>query len=94
MRPALPDGFELVILSDFAQFNGGAGVVALNSARQMAASGVPVTVFSAVGPVDKSLLEVPNLRIICLGQEEIIKDPYRSRAFVRGVNNRPAARVA
>lgn len=87
---ALPEGFELIILSDFACLNGGAAVVALNSAREMAAAGVPVTVFSAVGPVDKTLLGVPNLRVVCLEQEEIVKDPRRVRAFLRGVNNRPA----
>ncbi len=93
MTPALPDGFELIILTDFACLNGGASVVALNSARQMALAGSPVTVFSAVGPVDETLRGVPNLSVVCLEQEEIVKDPRRVRAFLRGVNNRPAVRA-
>ncbi len=90
MTSSLPDGFELIILSDFAHFNGGAAVVALNSALHIAKTGTPVTILSAVGPVDKALVDVPNLSIVCLDQQEIVKDPARARAFVRGVNNGPA----
>ena len=36
MIPALPDGFELVVLSDFAHANGGAPAVALQTARGVA----------------------------------------------------------
>ncbi len=89
----LPAGFELVILSDFAVFNGGAAVVALNQAREMARGGTPVTIFSACGPPDPSLLGIPNLTVHCLAQAEIVKDPQRLRAFMRGVNNRPAVRA-
>ncbi len=93
MTRALPDNFELIILSDFACLNGGAAVVALNTARQMALSGVPTTIFSATGLVDASLRGVPNLTVLCLEQEEIVKDPRRARAFARGINNRPATRA-
>ena len=90
MTPTLPAGFELIILSDFSVFNGGAAVVALNSARQMALDGPPVTVFSACGPPDPALRGVPNLTVLCLEQQEIVRDPQRLRAFLRGINNRPA----
>ncbi len=90
MTPVLPDGFELVILSDFAHSNGGAAAVALQSARHLAGTGIPVTVFTAVGPVDPSLQGTPNLSVVCLEQQEIVKDPRRLRAFLRGVKNAPA----
>ncbi len=93
MSPALPDGFEVVVLSDFARANGGAPAVALQTARGVADAGIPVTVFSAVGPVDPALTATPNLAVICLGQEEIVRDPRLLRAFARGVKNGPAQRA-
>ena len=84
---------EVVILNDFASFNGGASVVALHSALELARQGVRVTLFSAVGPIDATLAGVPNLEVVCLDQEEIVRDPNRLRALVRGAWNRPAARA-
>lgn len=86
-------GCEVIILNDFGALNGGASVVALNSARELAARGGAVTLFTAVGPVDPRLLNVPNLTVICLGQEEIVKDSNRLRALTQGAWNRPAARA-
>ena len=84
---------EVIILNDFASFNGGASVVALHSALELARQGVRVTLFSAVGPIDATLAGVPNLEVVCLDQEEIVRDPNRLRALVRGAWNRPAARA-
>lgn len=84
---------SVVILSDFANFSGGASVVALQSALQLAELGHNVTLFTAVGPVAGVLKEKENLRVICLGQEEIAKDPNRKRAFFQGAWNRPAAKA-
>lgn len=83
---------EIIILNDFAALNGGASVVALNSARELAARGDRVTLFTAVGPVDPALRGIDNLEVVCLGQEEIVRDPHRVRALVRGAWNRPAMR--
>ena len=93
MTPALANGFERVVLSDFAHHNGGAAAVASQTARHLAGTGVPVTVFSAVGPVDPILAATPNLSVVCLEQEEIVRDPHRLRAFLRGANNVPASRA-
>ena len=84
---------EVIILNDFAAFNGGASVVALQSAVALARRGHRVTLFTAVGPVDPALLGLPNLEVICLDQEEIVRDPHRLRALTRGAWNRPAARA-
>lgn len=84
---------DIIILNDFATFNGGASVVALRSALQLAALGHRVTLFAACGPVSAELEDVPNLEVICLGQTEIVRDPNRLRALTRGAWNRPAARA-
>lgn len=84
---------EVVILNDFATSNGGASIVALQSAVGLARRGVCTTVFAAVGPVDPALAAEPNLEVICLDQEEIVRDPNRLRALTRGAWNRPAARA-
>lgn len=85
--------FSVVILSDFANFSGGASVVALQSALRLAELGHDVTLFTAVGPVAGLLQDKKNLRVICLGQQEIAKDPNRKRAFLQGAWNRPAAKA-
>lgn len=84
---------EVIILNDFAAQNGGASVVAIRSAVELARQGVRVTYFSAVAPTDPALVGVPGLEVVCLGQEEIVHDPNRLRALVRGAWNRPAARA-
>ncbi len=88
-----PPSPDVIILNDFAAFNGGASVVALHSAVELARRGHRVTLFCAVGPVDPALVNLPNLEVVCLGQEEIVRDPNRLRALVRGAWNRPAARA-
>ena len=82
---------RVVILNDQANVTGGAATVALASARGLAAQGVPVTLFTAVGPVAPELVGVPNLEVICLGQREIVDDPNRIRAMRNGIANHEAA---
>ena len=91
MTPALPDGFELAVLSDFAHHHGAAAAVVFQSARHLAGFGVPVTVFNAVGPIDSALAATPNLSVVWQGQEGIMHAPRLLRAFLRGVNNVPAS---
>ena len=88
-----PTPEEVVILNDFASQNGGASVVAIRSALELARQGVRVTFFSAVAPTDPSLVGVPGLEVIRLDQEEIVRDPNRVRALLRGAWNGPAARI-
>lgn len=84
---------EVVILNDYASLTGGSTAVALGSALGLAARGVSVTLLTCVGPVAPELHDVPNLKVICLGQEEIGKNPSRMRAFVSGWKNVQAVRV-
>ena len=86
---------KIVVLNDHAHVNGGAGAVALASARGLAEAGFAVTLFTAVGPVEEGLAGVPGLEVICLGQQENARDPSRIRAFTQGLCNRTAcARLA
>src|SRR4051812_1592056 len=82
---------NLVIINDFAHVNGGASHVALASARALQSRGVRVSVFSAVGPVDPSLRE-SGVEVVCIRQNEILRDPIRTRAAVQGLWNRTASR--
>lgn len=83
---------HVVILNDYAEANGGSSVVALSSARGLASRGVPVTLFTAVAsPRAESVECIPGLHHINLGQEDILKDPNRLRAFRNGIANQKAA---
>lgn len=78
---------EIVILNDHAALNGGSASVSLASARGLASRSFNVTLLTCVGPVAPELCSVPNLKVICLGQQEIAKDPNRLRAFASGMRN-------
>jgi glycosyltransferase involved in cell wall biosynthesis len=84
---------EVIILNDYASLTGGSTAVALASAVGLAAHDVTVTYFAAVGPVAPQLIGVPNLKVICLGQSEIVKNPSRMQAFVSGWRNPVAMRA-
>jgi glycosyltransferase involved in cell wall biosynthesis len=85
--------FEVVILNDYASTTGGSTAVAIASAIGLAQRGVPVTLFTCVGPVAPQLSGVRNLEVVCLGQEEIAKDGNRLRAFTSGLRNSEAERA-
>jgi glycosyltransferase involved in cell wall biosynthesis len=78
---------EVVVLNDHASVNGGSSSVAIASALGLAARGVHVTFFSAVGPIAPVLRSAPNIEVICLEQEEIAKNPNRLQAFASGWRN-------
>lgn len=82
-----------IVLNDYAFISGGASIVAISSARGLAATGVPTTYFTSVEPLDPSLLGVPNLRVVCLGGQEIGHDSNRLRAFTGGLWNQHAWRA-
>ena len=80
----------IVIVNDFAHVNGGAAQVALESAKALAGRGLRVILFTAVEPIDESLAE-SGVEVICIGQQEIARDPDRIRAFRQGLWNQLAA---
>lgn len=69
-RAALSTVDTIVVVSDYAYVSGGNAQVGLSSAIELAARGLRVIVFAAVGPVDDALTRQPNLEVVCLGQSE------------------------
>jgi glycosyltransferase involved in cell wall biosynthesis len=83
---------EIIIINDFCHVNGGASYVAIISAQKLAERGLKVTFFGAVGPIADELRH-PNIECICLEQQEILKEPNKLQAAVRGSYNQTAARA-
>ena len=84
---------NVIIVNDFAHVNGGAGQVAIMTARLLAENGHRVIFFAAVGPVGQELENVQNLFVVCLNQKDILRDPNRLRAVFQGVWNLRAAKA-
>ena len=78
---------KVIILNDYAYINGGAGKIAIDTALGLAKQNIDVTLFSAVGPIAEFLKNVPNLKVICLNQYDILNDPSRLRAIINGIWN-------
>lgn len=84
---------NVVVLSDYAFFKGGAEKIALTSALGLAESGLNVILFSAVGPLLPGIERLGAVH--CLEQQDIVSDPNRLRAVTRGIWNATAkARLA
>lgn len=83
---------QVILVSDFANVNGGQAKVAIDSARLLAEDGVSVTFFAATGTPDPAL-EHANIRLVHLGQHDILSNPSRTKAMARGIWNRAAARA-
>lgn len=82
---------QALIVSDFADLNGGQAKVAIDTACLLADAGVEVRFFAATGPVHP-LLEHPGIAVTCLGQHTLLDNPSRLRAMISGLWNRRAAR--
>ena len=80
---------NIIIINDFAFINGGAGKVALTSAMQLSQKGYNVTIFTAVGPIDKHLIEA-GCQVVCLNQYDILSNPNRLYAIKQGIWNKSA----
>jgi glycosyltransferase involved in cell wall biosynthesis len=82
---------RVIVVSDFASINGGQSKVAVRSARLLADAGHEVVFFAACGPVDGTLCR-DHVRTICLNQKDILAEPNRGTAALRGIWNTTAAR--
>lgn len=83
---------KVLILNDHLYADGGADVVALNSADSLSALGVDVTLF--VGDAlraDDSRRR--DHKLVCTGQSDLAHDPNRVRAAMQGLWNHRAARM-
>lgn len=80
----------VVVLNDFGHVNGGAAQVAISSARSLAARGIRVIYFSAVGPVDAGLGDA-GVECVTTGQADILRSGSRLTAVTQGIWNTHAA---
>jgi glycosyltransferase involved in cell wall biosynthesis len=80
------------ILNDFGDVNGGASQVAISSAIGLARTGHRVVFFSAVPPILPDLIN-SGVEVICAHQYELLKDPVRIRAAVKGLWNMRVAKM-
>ncbi len=83
---------RVVIVYDFGFVNGGAAQVAIQSAIGLAARGVQVDYFCAVGPADPQLAKA-GVAVTCLEQSEFVKAPDAPRAMVEGLWKQSAAKA-
>jgi len=83
---------SIIILNDTAHVDGGAARVALASAAGLAGHGHRVTLFSAVPAGTLPMRAVGTLEVVSTGQQDILSEPNRLAAGLRGIWNRTAAR--
>jgi glycosyltransferase involved in cell wall biosynthesis len=81
-----------VMLNDFCHVQGGASRVAIDEAIALHAAGIQVTFLGAVGPVCEELNEA-GIRVICLGQRELIEAHRYPLVMVEALWNFPAYRA-
>lgn len=83
---------NIVIINDFGFINGGAGKVAITSAKLLSQQGYNVTFLTAVPPVDKELIE-KGVQVVSLEQKDILSNPNRLQAMYQGIWNVKAAKT-
>ena len=81
---------NVIIVCDYAFTNGGAEKVAIESALGLAAKGINVIYFSAVGPIDERMLECENIEVICLGPSDLKGNSNKFKGFIQCIWNQEA----
>ena len=81
-----------VFVNDYCHINGGASRVAIDEAVALAADGVDVVFLGACGPVCRELAE-SRVRVVCLGQPELIQVRASPSVVVQGLWNGAARRA-
>lgn len=81
---------QIIVVYDYGFVNGGAAKVAIAGAVGLAGQGHDVTYFAPVGPADPRLAAA-GVEVVTLDQPDLISDPSRARAALRGLWNRDAA---
>ncbi|MCA0424627.1 MAG: glycosyltransferase, partial [Proteobacteria bacterium] len=83
---------HIVIILDQANINGGQAKVALDSAFGLKKRGHTPVIFAAVGPVMPKLIE-EGIEVVCLDQHELVSDPDKKAAAIRGIWNSAAEKA-
>lgn len=81
---------SVIIVTDFGHIVGGREKVSIDSALALAAAGLEVVYFCAVGPPD-SRMASNGIRVICLNHYRMTLDPSPIRAAQRGLWSHVAA---
>ncbi len=76
----------VIIVSDFANINGGAAKVAIETARGLAQAGQNVIFFAGCGKPSE-MLSHENIRVIALGMPELARG-NKLKMFFQGIKNR------
>ena len=87
----IPD-VHVVLVADHAAINGGQAKVAIESALGLAARGIRVSLFAAVGPVDPRL-EAAGIRVVCLEQDDVTTARSKLAFAAQAIWNGPARRA-
>lgn len=82
---------NIIFLNDQAHVDGGVAQVALEEAKALAKKGLRVFLFSCTPPIDPTL-EPAGVKVVCLGQAEILHEKNRLAAFMRGIWNQKACK--
>jgi glycosyltransferase involved in cell wall biosynthesis len=82
----------VIVATDFAYVNGGAGQIALGSAKGLAERGHEVILFTGAGPIAPDLVAVRQLRHECLDQVSVWDDRNVAGGAMRGIWNLAAMR--
>ncbi|TAK98631.1 MAG: glycosyltransferase [Rhodospirillaceae bacterium] len=85
------EDLTVIILNDFCYVQGGASKVAIDDAIGLAAAGLRVIFIGAVGPVCAELGSAP-LKVVCLGQPELLDVRTRPSILLQGLWNFEAGR--
>ncbi|MGB0369892.1 MAG: glycosyltransferase family 4 protein [Opitutales bacterium] len=80
---------KICIANDFACPNGGASKVAITEAMGLSESGHDVYYFAESGPIDESLMN-SNVSVVCANRPDILSNPSRINACIRGIANKHA----
>lgn len=82
---------RVVVVNDHAHVNGGSAKVAIDSAKGFARRGYRVDFFSAVGPIDPSLVEA-GVEVTLLDQPDVASTPSLARFGAQWLWNAAARR--
>ena len=82
---------NVVIVCDYGYIEGGAARVAHETAMALHNEGYNVIFFCAVGPVSQQLKD-SGVNVVCLDQDDILREKSRIKGVLRGISNKQAKR--
>ncbi len=83
---------NVIIANDFGSVVGGASHVAITEALGLANRGHEVTYFYSIGPLDPKIAQHKRIQAISAGEYDLLTDPNRIRAGLKGIWNEQACR--